>query len=163
MTDHIDDFLNDSGADPAAALAAERDDLKDRLLRMTAEFDNYRKRVERERRELSEAAAADLIRDLLPIIDDLERAMAAAQGQASDSVLLRGVELTHRQLLEQLRRRGVEPVSSLGQMFDPEVHEAVGSVPANGRPDGEIVSEFRRGYRAGGRLLRAAMVQVAKA
>lgn len=163
MTDHIDDFPNDSGADPAAALAAERDDLKDRLLRMTAEFDNYRKRVDRERRELSEAAAADLIRDLLPIIDDLERAMAAAQGQASDSALLRGVELTHRQLLEQLRRRGVEPVSSLGQMFDPEVHEAVGSVPANGRPDGEIVSEFRRGYRAGGRLLRAAMVQVAKA
>jgi molecular chaperone GrpE len=137
--------------------------LKDRLLRMTAEFDNYRKRVERERRELSEAAAADLIRDLLPIIDDLERAIAAAAGTAADAALVTGIELTHRQLLEQLKRRGVEPVSSIGQMFNPEVHEAVGSLPANGRPDGEIVAEFRRGYRAGGRLLRPAMVQVAKA
>jgi molecular chaperone GrpE len=145
------------------ALTTERDDLKDRLLRMTAEFDNYRKRVERERRELSEAAAADLIRDLLPIIDDLERAMAAAAGTATDSALVKGIELTHRQLLEQLRRRGVEPVSAIGQIFDPEVHEAVGSVPADGRADGEIVAEFRKGYRAGGRLLRAAMVQVAKA
>ncbi len=163
MTDNDDDFLPDAPADPAAALSAERDDLKDRLLRMTAEFDNYRKRVERERRELSEAAAADLIRDILPIIDDLERAMAAAGGTSTDSALVRGIELTHRQLIEQLRRRGVEPVDSIGQIFDPQVHEAVGSVPADGRADGEIIAVFRKGYRAGGRLLRPAMVQVAKA
>ncbi|TAK17717.1 MAG: nucleotide exchange factor GrpE [Acidobacteria bacterium] len=161
MTDNNDDVFTGTATEPIAALTAERDELKDRLLRMTAEFDNYRKRVDRERRELSEAAAADLIRDLLPIIDDLERAMAAAG--AEDSALVRGVELTHRQLLEQLRRRGVEPVETVGQMFDPQVHEAVGSVPADGRADGEIVAEFRKGYRAGGRLLRAAMVQVAKA
>jgi len=164
VTDETDSFFSDH--DPRAAspemteLAAERDDFKDRLLRMTAEFDNYRKRVERERRELSEAAAADLIRDILPIIDDLERAMAAAP---PGDVLLKGVELTHRQLVEQLRRRGVEPVDSIGQIFNPEVHEAVGSVPADGRADGEIVAELRKGYRAGGRLLRPAMVQVAKA
>lgn len=164
MTDNIDDFFPDTAADdPAAALTAERDDLKDRLLRMTAEFDNYRKRVERERRELSEAAAADLIRDILPIIDDLERAMAAAAGTSADRALVRGIELTHRQLIEQLRRRGVESVDSIGQIFDPQVHEAVGSAPADGRPEGEIVAEFRKGYRAGGRLLRPAMVQVAKA
>ena len=167
MSDETDTFFTDhdprAGATGAAELSAERDELKDRLLRMTAEFDNYRKRVDRERRELSEAAAADLIRDILPIIDDLERAMAAAGGASADSALVKGVELTHRQLLEQLRRRGVEPVDSIGQMFNPEVHEAVGSVPADGRPDGEIVAEFRKGYRAGGRLLRAAMVQVAKA
>lgn len=164
MTDNNNDDLSlDTAADPIAALTTERDDLKDRLLRMTAEFDNYRKRVDRERRELSEAAAADLIRDILPIIDDLERAMAAAAGTGADSALVKGIELTHRQLIEQLRRRGVEPVSVVGQMFDPEFHEAVGSVPADGRPDGEIVAEFRKGYRAGGRLLRAAMVQVAKA
>ena len=163
MTDNIDDFFPDTAADdPAAALTAERDDLKDRLLRRTAEFDNYRKRVERERRELSEAAAADLIRDILPIIDDLERAMAAA-GTTADSALVKGIELTHRQLMDQLRRRGVEPVDSIGQIFDPQVHEAVGSLPADGRPDGEVVAEFRKGYRAGGRLLRPAMVQVAKA
>jgi molecular chaperone GrpE len=166
VTDQNEDTATDSAADPIAALTAERDDMKDRLLRMTAEFDNYRKRVDRERRELSEAAAADLIRDLLPIIDDLERAMAAATVDGADPAvlnLLKGIELTHRQLVEQVRRRGVEPVSAIGQMFDPEVHEAVGSVPADGRPDGEIVAEFRKGYRAGGRLLRAAMVQVAKA
>ena len=162
MTDNNDDVSTEA-ADPIAALITDRDDLKDRLLRMTAEFDNYRKRVDRERRELSEAAAADLIRDILPIIDDLERAMAAAAGTATDSALVKGIELTHRQLIEQLRRRGVESVSAIGQIFDPEVHEAVGSVPADGRPDGEIVAEFRKGYRAGGRLLRAAMVQVAKA
>ena len=163
MTDNNEDVSTDTAADPIATLVTERDDFKDRLLRMTAEFDNYRKRVDRERRELSESAAADLIRDILPIIDDLERAMAAATGTATDSALVKGIELTHRQLIEQLRRRGVESVSSVGQMFDPEVHEAVGSVPADGRPDGEIVAEFRKGYRAGGRLLRAAMVQVAKA
>ena len=166
VTDNNDDFSHDNATDPTdqiVALITERDVLKDRLLRMTAEFDNYRKRVERERRELSEAAAADLIRDILPIIDDLERAMAAAAGTSTDSALVKGIELSHRQLIEQLRRRGVEAVSAIGQMFDPEVHEAVGSVPANGRPDGEIVAEFRKGYRAGGRLLRAAMVQVTKA
>jgi molecular chaperone GrpE len=167
VTDDTDSFFSDNdpraASTDAAALTAERDDLKDRLLRMTAEFDNYRKRVERERRELSEAAAADLIRDLLPIIDDLERAIAAAAGTTSDSALVKGIELTHRQLIEQLKRRGVESVSSVGQMFNPEMHEAVGSVPANGRPEGEVVAEFRKGYRAGGRLLRPAMVQVAKA
>ena len=167
MTDDTESFFTDH--DPRAAtpemteLTAERDDLKDRLLRMTAEFDNYRKRVDRERRELSEAAAADLIRDILPIIDDLERAMAAAGSQSADAALVKGIELTHRQLLDQLRRRGVEPVDSIGQIFNPELHEAVGSVPADGRADGEIVSELRKGYRAGGRLLRPAMVQVAKA
>jgi len=162
VTNDNDDSI-DTAADPITAVTTERDDFKDRLLRMTAEFDNYRKRVDRERRELSEAAAADLIRDILPIIDDFERAMAAASRTATDSALVKGIELTHRQLIEQLRRRGVEAVSAIGQIFDPEVHEAVGSVPADGRADGEIVAEFRKGYRAGSRLLRAAMVQVAKA
>ncbi len=147
------------------ALTTERDDFKDRLLRMTAEFDNYRKRVDRERRELSEAAAADLIRDLLPIIDDLERAMAASRQEAAgrESAVLQGVELTHRHLLEQLRRRGVEPIDAVGQMFDPQVHESVAVEHAEGKPDGEILEEFRRGYRVAGRLLRPSMVKVARA
>lgn len=158
------DQTEDSPLVDVAALTTERDDFKDRLLRMTAEFDNYRKRVDRERRELSEAAAADLIRDLLPIMDDLERAMAAARATAGDEhALLRGVELTHRQLLDQLRRRGVEPIDAVGQMFDPELHESVAAEPVAGKPDGEILEEYRRGYRAGGRLLRPSMVKVAKA
>lgn len=161
MTDQTDDLSNVD----LAALTTERDDFKDRLLRMTAEFDNYRKRVDRERRELSEAAAADLIRDLLPILDDLERAMAASRAEAAgqNDALLRGVELTHKHLLEQLRRRGVEPIDAVGQMFDPELHESVAAEHAAGKPDGEILEEFRRGYRAAGRLLRASMVKVARA
>jgi molecular chaperone GrpE len=161
VTDQTDDLVNVD----VAALTTERDDFKDRLLRMTAEFDNYRKRVDRERRELSEAAAADFIRDLLPILDDLERALAASRAEwtGQTSALLKGVELTHRQLLDQLRRRGVEPIEAVGQMFDPELHESVAAEPAAGKPDGEILEEYRRGYRAAGRLLRASMVKVAKA
>lgn len=161
MTDQTDDLSNVD----LTALTLERDDFKDRLLRMTAEFDNYRKRVDRERRELSEAASADLIRDLLPIIDDLERAMAATRGDAGaqDSALVRGVELTHRHLLEQLRRRGVEPIEAVGQMFDPQIHESVAAESAAGAPDGQILEEFRRGYLVAGRLLRASMVKVARA
>lgn len=141
----------------------ERDDYYDRLLRVTAEFDNYRKRTDRERRERSESAGLDVIRDLLPVLDDLERALAAPIDAAANASVREGIELIHRQLLELLRRRGVEPFDVVGQIFDPEWHEAVANEPANGRPDGEITGEARRGYRIGQRLLRAPMVRVAKA
>jgi molecular chaperone GrpE len=141
----------------------ERDDFYDRLLRMTAEFDNYRKRTERERRERAEAAGLDVIRDLLPVLDDLERALAAPVDPAANTSVRAGVELIHRQLLDLLRRRGVEPLDVVGQSFDPEWHEAVAHDAAQGRPDGEITAEVRRGYRVGQRLLRPAMVRVAKA
>ena len=156
--------LNDAAAadDDTAALRQERDELYDRLLRSAAEFDNYRKRTERERREHAERAAADLIGDLLPVLDDLERALAAA-AERPETALRDGVELIHRALLDVLRRRGVEPFEAEGQMFDPAWHEAVASVPADGRPDGQIVATLRRGYRLGDRLLRAAQVTVAKA
>jgi molecular chaperone GrpE len=144
-------------------LRRERDDYYDRLLRVTAEFENYRKRTERERRERSEAAGLEVIRDLLPALDDLERALAAPLESASHANVREGIELIHRQLLEVIRRRGVEPFAVVGQMFDPEWHEAVGHEPADGRPDGEITTEVRRGYRVGQRLLRAPMVRVAKA
>jgi molecular chaperone GrpE len=142
------------------ALRRERDEIYDRLLRTTAEYDNYRKRTDRERRELSEAAGADLIRDILPVVDDLERALAAPATDASK--YRSGVELIRRQLLEVLRRRGVEPLDVLGQDFDPSWHEAVADEPAEGRREGEITGEIRRGYRIGPRLLRPAMVKVAK-
>ena len=154
-----------SGADAPDTLDTlrqDRDELQDRLLRTAAEFDNYRKRTDRERRELTEAVGADFIRDVLPVVDDLERALAAAEGSA-DPALRSGVELIHRQLLEALRRRGAEPFESIGRDFDPAWHEAVASEPARGRRDGEIVDELRRGYRIGARLLRPAQVKVAKA
>jgi len=164
MTQH-DLSTTGTGADAGArdALQRERDDLYDRLLRVTADFDNYRKRTERERRELSDAVAADIVRDILPAVDDLERALAAPAGDESAAAYRRGVELIHRQLLDALRKRGVEPLDVVGQMFDPNWHEAVAHDPAEGRRDGEITAELRRGYRVGARLLRPAQVKVAKA
>jgi len=150
-----------SGDEAFEALQQERDDFRERLLRTTAEFDNYRKRTDRERRELSEVVVADLVRDILPVLDDFERALAAPADETS--AFRRGVELIHRQLLEALRKRGVEPLAVVGQDFDPNWHEAVGQDPIDGHREGEITTEVRRGYRIGQRLLRPSWVKVAKA
>jgi len=140
----------------------ERDDYHDRLLRTIAEFDNYRKRVDRERRELSEFAANELIKDLLPLLDDLERALAAAPASEAGVAAYRaGVEIIHRQLAETLRKRGVMPIDALGEDFDPHVHQAVSSEASTSHRDGEVIEELRRGYKIGDRLLRPAMVKVA--
>ena len=139
----------------------ERDDLRDLLLRKSAEFDNYRKRTERDRQALSDAITAGVVEDLLPLMDDLERALQVEAGE--DALPYRqGVELIQRQLAEILRKRGVKPIESLGADFDPYYHQAVSHEPAEGRREGEIVEEFRRGYMLGDRLLRPSMVKVAK-
>jgi molecular chaperone GrpE len=145
-----------------AELKQQRDEYYERLLRKTAEFDNYRKRTDRERIQLSEAAAADLIQELLPLVDDMERALKADAGGAATEGIRRGVELIHKQLIETLRKRGVTPIDALGADFDPHFHQAVSHEPADGRREGEVVEEFRRGYMLGDRLLRPAMVKVAK-
>jgi molecular chaperone GrpE len=151
------------GIDPEE-LKRQRDEYYDRLLRQAAEFDNYRKRIERERRELAEGAAADLVVELLPVLDDLERALKAdvGSGQAGDAIRA-GVELIHRQLVELLRKRGVTPIEAVGHPFDPHFHQAVAQEMSSQHPDGEVMAEFRRGYMLGDRLLRPAMVKVAKA
>jgi molecular chaperone GrpE len=157
----------DAAGDELAALRRERDELLDRLLRTSAEFDNYRKRTARERSEWSEASVADLLRELLPVIDDLDRALAARPDVPGDSgstaSYWRGLELIHRRALELLRKRGVEPFETVGRDFDPAWHEAIASEPAEGHRDGEITAEMSRGYRMGTRLLRAAQVKVARA
>jgi molecular chaperone GrpE len=145
----------------AAELQKQRDDYYDRLLRKTAEFDNYRKRTERERLQASEAAAADLLGELLPLVDDMERALQVEAGADADAIR-RGVELIHKQLIETLRKRGVTPIESLGADFDPHFHQAVAHEPSEGHREGEVTEEFRRGYMLGDRLLRPAMVKVAK-
>jgi molecular chaperone GrpE len=148
-------------ADEIVELRKERDSLHDRLLRQAAEFDNYRKRVDRERKEASEYAAADVLRDILPIIDDFERALQAdAPGAES---YRQGLEIIHRALIDLLRKRGVTPIEALGQDFDPHVHQAVSYEDAPDKREGEVIEEFRRGYKLGDRLLRPAMVKVAKA
>lgn len=147
-------------------LQQERDDLQDRLLRTSAEFDNYRKRTDRERSQLHDFITTDVMRELLPVVDDLERAIAAAADVPNNPELAsfhKGVSLIHRQWLDLLRKRGVEVMDVVGQQFDPEWHESVANEPANGRPDGEITAELRRGYRIGSKLLRAPMVRVANA
>lgn len=147
----------------ADALQRERDEYYDRLLRKTAEFDNYRKRIDRERQQVTEAAAADLIEELLPLVDDMERALKAEAGPAGADAYRRGVELIHKQMTELLRKRGVRAIQALGADFDPHYHQAVAYESADGRRDGEVIEEFRRGYMLGDRLLRPAMVKVAKA
>ena len=148
---------------PVEELQRQRDDYYERLLRKAAEFDNFRRRTERERQALSEAAAADLIRELLPLVDDLERALKADPGSDGAEAYRRGVELIHRQLTEVLRKRGVRPVEAVGAIFDPHFHQAVAHEPSSEHRDGEIIEEFRRGYMLGERLLRPSMVKVAKA
>ena len=145
-----------------AELKRQRDEFYERLLRKTAEFDNYRKRTDRERIQLSEAAAADLIKELLPLVDDMERALKADLGGPETEAIRRGVELIHKQLLETLRKRGVTAIEAVGADFDPHFHQAVSHEAAEGRREGEVVEEFRRGYMLGDRLLRPAMVKVAK-
>jgi len=154
--------LRGTDGDALSDLQRERDDYYDRLLRKTAEFDNYRKRIERERQGASDAAAADLVKDLLPLVDDLERALKADAGAEGAETYKRGVELIHKRLEDILRRRGVRPIEALGADFDPNFHEAVAHEPAEGRREGEVIEDFRRGYMLGDRLLRPSMVKVAK-
>jgi molecular chaperone GrpE len=146
----------------AGELQRQRDEYKDMLLRKSAEFDNFRKRIERERQAFADSAAADLLEDLLPLMDDLERALKADATPEAVAAYRRGVELIHRQLSEILRKRGVRPIDAVGADFDPHYHEAVAHDSAPDRRDGEIIEEFRRGYMLGDRLLRASMVKVAK-
>jgi molecular chaperone GrpE len=143
-------------------LKRERDEYYDRLLRITAEFDNYRKRIERERRETIERAAAGLIEELLPIVDDFERALRADAG-AETASYRDGVALIVRQIRDLLARRGVTAIEALGADFDPHLHQAVAYEPSPGHREGEVIEELRRGYTLGDRLLRPAMVKVARA
>ena len=148
-------------ADEIVELRKERDSLQDRLLRQAAEFDNYRKRQDRERKEWSQMAAIDFVQDLLPVIDDFERALRSDAAGAESYRL--GLEIIHRALIDMLRKRGVTPIDAVGTAFDPQIHQAVAYEDAPDRRDGEVIEQFTRGYRLGDRLVRPAMVKVAKA
>lgn len=147
--------------DPLDELRRERDSLQDRLLRTAAEFDNYRKRVERERRDLADYMKADILTEILPIVDNFERALQATSTE-SDS-LRKGVDLIHKQMVDFLRKRGVTPIDALGADFDPNFHQAVIHETSPFHREGEVIEELQRGYMLGDKLLRPAMVKVAKA
>ncbi|HEY3837472.1 MAG TPA: nucleotide exchange factor GrpE [Bryobacteraceae bacterium] len=153
-----------------AALTEERDKLLnekqefyDRLLRAQAEFDNARRRAERERSEFVQYAGTEMVREILPIVDDFERALqsgtALADGPAKNYI--KGMELIYQRLVDRLTKLGLEPIDTKGQLFDPNLHQAVERAETNDVPDQTILSEFQRGYTLKGRLLRPSMVKVA--
>ena len=139
-------------------LAAENAELQDRFLRFQAEFQNFRKRVDKDRLELSEYASMEAVRTLLPIIDDLERAL---QTETADKTYVQGLELIRQRLFDALKKLGLEPIIAEGQPFDPHIHHAVEMVETEDVPDHTVLGEFQRGYNFKGRLLRPAMVKVA--
>jgi molecular chaperone GrpE len=153
--------VND-GSDPADDLRRERDEYHDRWLRKSAEFDNYRKRIERERREQADQAVVDLLHELLLVVDDFDRALTVDAG-GEDDAYRKGVELIHAKLHDLLKKSGVKPFESLGAGFDPNIHQAVMQETSPDHREGEVIGELRKGYMMGDRLLRPAMVKVAKA
>ncbi len=154
---------DDSAASETEKLKAERDALLDRLARLQAEFDNARKRAVREQQEFREFAAADVIKNFLPILDSFERALKAGGDSNSNSNDFRnGIELIYRQFQDALQKIGVQPIVSVGQPFDPRVHEAVEMVDTTEVPDHHVLDELQRGYKYKERLLRPAMVRVAR-
>ena len=150
------------GAREAAAerdrLIKEKAELQDLLQRRQAEFDNFRRRNERERSDLFEFAAMDAVKALLPILDDFERAIKV---ESADREYARGMEMIHQRLTESLHKLGLEPISSDVPLFNPHVHHAVEMVDTKDHPDQTILDEYAKGYYFKGRLLRPAMVKVA--
>jgi molecular chaperone GrpE len=145
--------------DEVEAVRRENDELRDQLLRRRADFDNYRKRVERDRQDMSTEAVARLLRELVPTLDNLDRALDAGGDSQS---LRQGVELIRRDLVGLLEAQGVKVEDPVGQPFDPVRHQALSYEPAPGLPDGTVMSVLRKGYSYRDRLLRPALVVVAK-
>jgi molecular chaperone GrpE len=139
-------------------LRVERDELKELLLRRQAEFDNFRKRTEKERSEYLQYAGMETVREILPVVDDFDRAMKVEGGTPEYA---KGVEMIHRRMYDTLKKRGLEPIETAGKNFDPHLHQAVERVETKDFPEGTILGEFQRGYHFKGKLLRPAMVQVA--
>jgi len=155
-------------SDPVATLEAvtaerdhlleEKNDLLDRLLRRQAEFDNFRRRAERERADVLEYAHTESVRAILPVLDDFERALKT---ETAERVYARGMELIYQRLLDALKKLGLEPISAKGQKFDPHIHHAVDMVETDVIAEQTILDEYQQGYNFRGRLLRPAMVKVA--
>ncbi|HUG55082.1 MAG TPA: nucleotide exchange factor GrpE [Vicinamibacteria bacterium] len=141
-------------------LRRECEELRDQLLRKRAEFENYRKRVDRERQQAGVEAAANLLSAIIPTIDNLERALVSTGG---DETLRMGVELTLREMFSHLERQGVSVEDPAGRRFDPARHQALSHEVVPGKAEGTVVETFQKGYSLGERLVRPAMVKVAKA
>lgn len=144
-----------------AELTAERDELKERMLRMAAEQENFKKRTERDKAEFLKRANESLVKEMLPVLDNLERALGHATEEPS-STLAEGVALVLKEMTKTLERHGLEPVEALGQPFDPERHEAIMQQEDPDVEENTVLMEMQKGYLFQGRLLRPAMVVVSK-
>jgi molecular chaperone GrpE len=143
-----------------ASLIAERDEIKDRMLRIAADFENSKKRSRKEQTDAVAQAREALLRDMLDVVDNLERATTQTGGAVDGAAVLKGVNLVLRQFQQKLERHDVKPFESAGQPFDPRVHEAISQVENAGVPAGNVAVELQKGYKIGERLLRPAMVSV---
>ena len=139
-------------------LAGEKAELQDRVLRAQAEFQNFKRRTEKDRSELFEYASMEAVRALLPVLDDFERSLRV---ESADKEYVKGMELIYQRFYDGLKKLGLEPIVSEGQAFDPHVHHAVDMVETDEAPADTVLEEFQRGYNFKGRMLRAAMVKVA--
>ena len=139
-------------------LAAEKAELHDRLLRRQADFENYRKRAERDRSDFLQFAGMEFVREMLPILDDFERALKA---EGADPGYAKGVELIYTRLYDTLKKMGLEPMATVDEAFDPNLHQAVEKVETDEGEDQIVLGEFQKGYNFKGKLLRPAMVRVA--
>jgi len=138
----------------------EGEQTQKRLVRLRADYDNLRKRIDRERKEFELYANFALVGRLLPVMDNLERALAAAANDGGDAALLEGLVMIHRQLTDQLSNEGLTAIDALGRSFDPNLHDAVVTEPSTGFPPNTIMEELQKGYLFQDRVLRAAMVKV---
>ena len=152
--------VEEGGGEDVAALQAERDELFGRLQRLAAEFDNFRKRSAREAAVTIERANERLVKELLPVLDDLGRALDAAE-EHQEAQLEEGVRLVHRSLASLLERNGVREIAAEGK-FDPHVHEALLTQPAEDKEQGDVVDVLQKGYKLGDRVVRPARVIVAE-
>lgn len=166
--DDLADGTPENGEQPADAgmgdvLAARIEECKtlnDKYLRLAAEFENYKRLTQRDQREQIKFGNEQLLKELLPVVDNMERAIKASRDKGGSSVLLQGVDLTLKQLSAALAKFGVQAIETIGQAFDPSAHQAVAHVPSDSVPSNHIVDEFQKGYRLHDRILRAAMVSV---
>ncbi len=159
-----DSVQPDRGEELQQSLAAKTEEaqaLQDKYLRLAAEFENYKRLAQREQREVLRFANENILKELLPVLDNLERAIECSKGSQERDALVQGVELTLKQFLETLTKFGVRPLASVGQAFDPSYHQAVSQVQSSSAPSNTVIEEYQKGYLLHDRVVRPAMVAVA--
>jgi molecular chaperone GrpE len=162
IIDEANAVLEGEPVDPIEEAQGEARKFKDQWMRTAADFDNYRKRSRREVEDARKSGREDLLRELLPVFDNLERALTSAQRASDIKGVAEGLSMVMKQFEGTLGRVGITKISAIGQPFDPSIHEAIQQVETDDHPAGQVVSEVQPGYMQGDKLVRAAMVVVAK-